>query len=63
MKQMDAVICALINIADLVHWLGEAEDDNDPWFTEQFWELEKIKKRIKKYKDYLEAEHGPDAYA
>jgi len=63
MKQMDAAIEALITIEDLVHWLGEAEDDKDPWFTEQFWELARIKKRIKQYKEYLENEHGPDAYA
>ena len=63
MKKMDATIEALITIEDLVHWLGEAEDDADPWFTEQFWELAKIKKRIKQYKEHLEYEHGPDAYA
>ena len=63
MKQMDAIIEAMMALETLLYCLELAEANDDPWFTEQFWELEKIKKRIKKYKEYLEAEHGPDVYA
>ena len=63
MKKMDAIDKARLSIEDLTHWLSHAEDDVEPWFTETFWELGKIKNRIKKYREYLEAENEPDAYA